>query len=770
MTQNDPFQNNNDFSIYEDIIFLNENLIDPFSFGGTEYTTLGTDEEGIKKEKNESNETSLVDKTSDLSLKSTPCNFARKISAKNLSPVIISTRTGLNPNPYPLGSMTRKTSQSSILVSEPLRKPSNPDLNKALESQLQKNRLNSIDTINTINSINSINTKSPNQILEKQFEPEIQGFNQVEEHFAFNPVLINKLTSQKEIDVYSPTLIQRKSNILFRPTNSLISVLDTQMNNTDLKGNNIDSDYEEEDEVMDLPQGNLDNDELDKFLGLEDVNKVKEPTNNKKETLGSSKNQIIEENVMKEENEMIEEKVIIEEKEKEKERRKEKEKNEEKDKVINNKEKKTDKEWKTNQPINRNKTKKKKTQSKIKINQKKKNNNNKFENKRTKESSEHEEEKRKRELTIENSKTKSTSKKTSKNLDSTVVEAGKDVFKLMVGQLWVIMGGGTIKALKPYTLIFAEKIGDVFSANESEVQIIKNQLKYLLSNSRRTFTEFILEIFIGVLSLIYGDSIPQITHKFWNVLEELCEQNIVKSDEEDNEKEEIKVEDPNNNNNNNNNSNDSNDNKTKIEREPNREKQSNGPDPISIKLEQIYEEIYPQHVLMYWFNKRFSERLGQYFPTKQQKIFYQQHLFYLGKSKFLLSCMLLAKEMIFRRKELESYFNLISRSYDEDPLNLYFHNRGEKLKIIKVLISEFGLNNGDYWSIISNDYISRIGFKPKNSLEHFPFQNLINNPKILNLCQGKTTEVPKKSRKKTYQLKELEVPFKTDWLLKKKLN
>ncbi|KAJ6246119.1 cysteine and glycine-rich protein 2 binding protein [Anaeramoeba flamelloides] len=348
---------------------------------------------------------------------------------------------------------------------------------------------------------------------------------------------------------------------------------------------------------------------------------------------------------------------------------------------------------------------------------------------------------RKRELKVSTSKTQRLSR-----FDSSVVESGKDVFKLMAGQLWVITGGGSIKILKPYTNTFADKIGEIFEANPKEVQTIKSTLKYLLSNSRRTFTEFILEIFLGVLSLKFAETVPQISLDFWEVIKQLSEINQNENKNKNKNENEDEEDDDNN---------------------ENDEEDENSKE-ISSKLETIYQKIYTQEVLMYWFNKRFSERLGKFFTSKDQKQFYEQHMFFLGKSKFLLGCMLLSKEMFNRLQDLERYFFLITRSFDGNALNLFLHNRGQKLQMVKALTNEFGLNNGEYWKIISNDYVSRMPFGIKDVIDFFPFVNIIGNPKLITLTLGKAKEKPQKFRQTPLRLSDVEIPFNNNWLHKKK--
>ncbi|KAJ6247281.1 hypothetical protein M0813_18808 [Anaeramoeba flamelloides] len=320
-----------------------------------------------------------------------------------------------------------------------------------------------------------------------------------------------------------------------------------------------------------------------------------------------------------------------------------------------------------------------------------------------------------------------------RRLDSTIVESGKDVFKLLIGQLWVISGGASQKFLTPYADKIANKIGEVFNASENETKNFKSQLKYLLSNSRRTFTEFILELLIGLLSLIYSqneEDKPEVSQELFDVLVEIGEINS--------EKEQTKEQ---------------------IEKSKN----------LKLKLEHIYQKTFSIQTLLYWFNKRYVDRLTNYFSVKSQRSFCEQHLFYLGKSKFLLSCLLLVPVLVKQDGIVKQYYQLINRDYENNLLNLYINNRGKKVKLANQFIRAHGLNNGEYWSMISKDYCEKFNFTPETIFEHFPFKAIIENPSLSNLCQR---NVPLKSLEKKKVLtneKKIVVKINTDWLQKKSL-
>ncbi|KAJ3444612.1 cysteine and glycine-rich protein 2 binding protein [Anaeramoeba flamelloides] len=348
--------------------------------------------------------------------------------------------------------------------------------------------------------------------------------------------------------------------------------------------------------------------------------------------------------------------------------------------------------------------------------------------------------------------------------NSVVIESGKEVFKLLTGQLWVISGGAPQKVLAPYTDKFVQKIGNLFKASDNEEESFQGQLKYLLSNSRRTFTEFILEILIGILSLKYSENVPEISLKFWKILEDASQVNSRNENNGGNEDNST-----NNNNNDNNNTNNSGIGIDEIKIENENEKMTEK-EKLNIRLEGIYQEIYTQKVLMFWFDKRFVERLGAFFNGKDKKNFYEQHLFYLGKSKFILSCLLSAQELIKKEDGIpEKYYKLVNLEFKSNPLNVYLNNRGKKLNLVKDLIIKYGLNNGSFWNIISKDYLGKMKFREENIFDYFPFKNLITNPLLAKLCKKVSKEKPQKKRNvSSSNVEKSQVQINVDWLFKKR--
>ncbi|KAJ6226723.1 anillin/rhotekin rtkn [Anaeramoeba flamelloides] len=338
---------------------------------------------------------------------------------------------------------------------------------------------------------------------------------------------------------------------------------------------------------------------------------------------------------------------------------------------------------------------------------------------------------------------------TKKNkINSSIVENGKDLFKLLTGQLWVISGGASQKVLTPFTNQFALKIGKILGAFEKELAIVKSQLKYLLSNSRRTLTEFVLEILVGVLSLAHLDNSPEICNQFWNTLQDIVQLNNNKQQQQQQELQQL--------------------NKQQIETNlvHVNNTNENTSEKLKMRLENIYKQIFTEKILMYWFEKRFIDRLDRFVTPKQKKLFFDQHLFYLGKSKFILSCLLLASELVRKDGVTQNYSVLVNMCYDDNPLNLYSNNRGKKVNLIKELISKYGVNNGNYWEIISKDYLNQIKFKPNNIFEFFPFKNIVKNPKIYNLSHTVNVEQPLKKQQFPNKLDETNLKISLDWLKK----
>ncbi|KAJ6241949.1 neurogenic protein mastermind [Anaeramoeba flamelloides] len=292
-----------------------------------------------------------------------------------------------------------------------------------------------------------------------------------------------------------------------------------------------------------------------------------------------------------------------------------------------------------------------------------------------------------------------------------LVETGREVFKLLIGQLWVIVGGAPQKAISPYSKKFAEQIGQVFEANTSEIAKFQDQLKYLLSNSRRTFTEFVLEILIGVLSLSYLPKAPEVSQRFNSVLKQLSKLNQ--------------------------------DTQLNDNRCDEHEQKAN---ELKLELEKIYEKIFTFQTLMYWFDKRFIDKLSFFFNQEDQQHFYKSHLLKLGKSKFMLSCFLLTNDLADPNGPAKQYSECINLDFDNNPLNLYCNNRGNKLRIVKKMIVSQRLNCGDHWNSISNDYLSRTNFTEQNICKQLPFLKIFQNPNLSQCCKPNLSINPKKKR------------------------
>ncbi|KAJ3423832.1 hypothetical protein M0812_30368 [Anaeramoeba flamelloides] len=213
-----------------------------------------------------------------------------------------------------------------------------------------------------------------------------------------------------------------------------------------------------------------------------------------------------------------------------------------------------------------------------------------------------------------------------------------------------------------------------------------------------------------------------------------------------------------------NSNNNNNNNEGGKEREKEKEK-------LKQRLEKIYQQNISYDILLYWFNKRFVDRLNVYFANEPQQKFCEKYLFYLGKSKFILSCLLLPSELIKKDGIVKQYYQLINKNYDGNPLNLYFNNRGKKVKLVKSLILAYGVNNGKYWEIISKDFCEKLEFNVDNIFEHFPFKQIISNPGLSNLCTKNVIEdIPPKKRTVVNQNDtKIGVKIRVDWLLKKRL-
>ncbi|KAJ6237151.1 hypothetical protein M0813_26705 [Anaeramoeba flamelloides] len=345
--------------------------------------------------------------------------------------------------------------------------------------------------------------------------------------------------------------------------------------------------------------------------------------------------------------------------------------------------------------------------------------------------------------------------------NSIIVESGKDVFKFLTGLLWVMAGGASVRELKPYTNQIALRVGKEFYASEEEIEKFKPQLQHLLTNSRRTFTEFILEILLGVLSLSQisklknvnecnydfienEEEAPQVSIDFWNTLKGISK---IKSETTNMKKKNKKKK------------------LTKEELIENKKQVK----ILNDKLQLIYEQIFTQEVIMFWFGKRFVDRMSRFFEDEICKKFFKSNLFYFGKSKFMLSCLILHQELIHSNGIAKQYLKLIDLPYQNNPLNLYTNFRGKKHELIKKLIAKSGINAGKYWKVLSQEYIEQLPFKPNNIFDYFPFKEIISNPNLSNMCNTGYYSTPKTEKKRVVATKgdNSKNILSIDWIMKK---
>ncbi|KAJ3434798.1 hypothetical protein M0812_01919 [Anaeramoeba flamelloides] len=327
--------------------------------------------------------------------------------------------------------------------------------------------------------------------------------------------------------------------------------------------------------------------------------------------------------------------------------------------------------------------------------------------------------------------------------NSTIVESGKDVYKLITGVLWVMSGGASIKVLAPYSDTITKKIGELLNASENEEKTFKKQLKYLLTNSRRTFTEYVLEIIIGVLSLRFvsvSEEQNDISVQFWDTLTRIVEidEALQKIEQNQNSNENEKMQ------------------------------QLKEKEELQLNLQKIYKKIFTPKILMFWFKKRFVDRLDAFFGPKLADSFYTEHFFYFGKSKFMLSCLILACELVKKDGIAKRYSELVDLEYENDPLNLYSNNRGKKQGLIKELIVKYQLNGGQYWKVLSREYMKQLKFDDSNLLDFFPFKQIISNPLFKNLSNGYGQQMlTQKKRVLATKGNVIDNDFNFGWIMKK---
>ncbi|KAJ3440418.1 hypothetical protein M0812_14085 [Anaeramoeba flamelloides] len=171
---------------------------------------------------------------------------------------------------------------------------------------------------------------------------------------------------------------------------------------------------------------------------------------------------------------------------------------------------------------------------------------------------------------------------------------------------------------------------------------------------------------------------------------------------------------------------------------------------------------------MFWFNKRFIDRLDAFFDPEIAGKFYKEHFCYFGKSKFMLSCLILASELVNQDGIAKRYSELIDLEYESDPLNLYSNNRGKKQSIVKELIVKYQLNGGQYWKVLSGEYMKQIKFEKANLFDYFPFNEIISNPLLASLCKGSGQQMlTQKKRVLATKGNVIEDIFNIGWIMKK---
>ncbi|KAJ3431569.1 dual specificity protein kinase pyk3 [Anaeramoeba flamelloides] len=399
----------------------------------------------------------------------------------------------------------------------------------------------------------------------------------------------------------------------------------------------------------------------------------------------------------------------------------------------------------------------------------------------------------------------------------TLVESGKEIFKLLTGQLWVCTGGSSQKNMTPFTNVFAERIGDILGASENEIKDFKSQLKYLLSNSRRTFTEYICEILIAMVSLSLNENkkkVPGVVNRFVKLLGKISRNQKRKLREYNkNQKSKTKTKQKTKTKKRRSQKNKQNQkfekqfnlgleiltkalnekpsknisNKQQDNQFQNLQKQSQSQlqsqsqnlkkqkfkltvededQEIFRKLSEIFDEIFTERVLMYWFEKRYANIVGYMFGLKERHRFFLESLKYLCKAKFIHTCLTLSQDLIKKDGFVIQYSKLIDLAYDGDVLNLYSNNRGRKLKLIKELIVKYGLNHGLFWDLVSSNYLSKINYNQNTIFDHFPYEHVIKNS-LLNKLAKQDNQI-NQVKKRTLAFKEHKIDdhINTDWLLK----
>ncbi|KAJ3451704.1 hypothetical protein M0812_03457 [Anaeramoeba flamelloides] len=301
----------------------------------------------------------------------------------------------------------------------------------------------------------------------------------------------------------------------------------------------------------------------------------------------------------------------------------------------------------------------------------------------------------------ENGVSRQNKHQTIKVKNSERVKLGKSIYKVLIGTLWVILGCTGQTQISPYSQKFGDQISMLLKVSKPNINSAPLVIKNLLSNSRRTFAEFILEILIGVLSLCSLNDPPKRSLQLKETLREIAF---------------FKKRYPNK------------EILTKNLKCCGNEKQME----LINKLNDLYHEIFVEDILMFWFEKRFIKKTGLRLPPTQRTKFFSQYILVIGNYCFQRCCNLLAEELTKECNDniASQYFRLINSPYQLDPLNCYFNHRMGKMKLITRLIVKFSVNKGEYWDEIANDFSKKIDFNLDNILQTYPFNFIMDLPLI----------------------------------------
>ncbi|KAJ3444576.1 hypothetical protein M0812_10433 [Anaeramoeba flamelloides] len=336
-----------------------------------------------------------------------------------------------------------------------------------------------------------------------------------------------------------------------------------------------------------------------------------------------------------------------------------------------------------------------------------------------------------------------------------VLESSKKIFKMLTGMIWIATGGATHNSLAFVTQEFVSKISGILGTTLDSKKLFENQLRYLLSNSRRTFVEYILEILLGVLSLsVHPNNKPKVSLSLKKLLREiksfqLKDKKSPTVDMKAKPRSQLGT-------------------KTNMNREQ-KPKPSLTKSQINKRLDKIYPKIFNEGVLYYWFQKRFAPNLDELLTVDEKTAFYQQYLLPLVKSKFHTLCWTLARELLKRLGPLQKYFQYIDLEYDNNPVNLYSNNRGQKLKLIKAIIIKFGLNNAKYWNDSINDFKKKFSYdseSPSTIFTQFPFNQITSKAHLLIVNNNQPNSKSFKKRTFATKIQDCQKKINLHWIQK----